>query len=306
MQSNEKSAASVGSKQNEDDIYYMKQALYVARHAVQVDREVPVGCVIVLQQVSDGGVTGEPSSAVCSSPWCYRKRMLHKRPQDAPSGIILSYGSNLVNACRDATRHAEVVAIDRIFSQSCSTDALRLPRSKDQSLDSRCSNGTVKLDKENGESAMIRNHTADPGESTQPDDGIDPFIYESLSTFDSTNDPTTLSEMWCTCWVDTAARAPTHSLTLYVTCEPCIMCADALRTLVQAPTHFPLQRVVFGCWNTKFGGCGSILSLHESVYAIRAGVLEPEAIALLQKFYQGENSWAPIDKRRRKNDGSGG
>ena len=44
---------------------------------------------------------------------------------------------------------------------------------------------------------------------------------------------------------------------LYVTCEPCIMCAGALSLL-------GIHRVVFGCKNDRFGGNGSILSLHSS------------------------------------------
>ncbi|XP_071955740.1 tRNA-specific adenosine deaminase 2-like isoform X2 [Antedon mediterranea] len=43
--------------------------------------------------------------------------------------------------------------------------------------------------------------------------------------------------------------------TLYVTVEPCIMCAAALRLL-------SVPRVVYGCCNQRFGGCGSILSIH--------------------------------------------
>jgi tRNA(Arg) A34 adenosine deaminase TadA len=45
--------------------------------------------------------------------------------------------------------------------------------------------------------------------------------------------------------------------TLYVTCEPCIMCASALSLL-------GLKRVVFGCPNDKFGGNGSVMCLHEA------------------------------------------
>ena len=44
---------------------------------------------------------------------------------------------------------------------------------------------------------------------------------------------------------------------VYVTCEPCIMCAGAL-ALVR------VRRVVFGCRNERFGGCGSILSVHQA------------------------------------------
>ena len=38
--------------------------------------------------------------------------------------------------------------------------------------------------------------------------------------------------------------------TLYVTVEPCIMCASALRQM-------RVRRVVYGCRNDKFGGCGA-------------------------------------------------
>lgn len=48
--------------------------------------------------------------------------------------------------------------------------------------------------------------------------------------------------------------------TLYVTCEPCIMCAGAL-------AHVRIERVYFGCHNDRFGGCSSVLSLHEKAYA---------------------------------------
>ncbi|CAN1758129.1 tRNA-specific adenosine deaminase TAD2 [Linum perenne] len=44
---------------------------------------------------------------------------------------------------------------------------------------------------------------------------------------------------------------------LYVTCEPCIMCSAALSIL-------GIKEVYYGCANDKFGGCGSILSLHSS------------------------------------------
>ena len=42
---------------------------------------------------------------------------------------------------------------------------------------------------------------------------------------------------------------------LYVTCEPCIMCAGALSLL-------GFKRVIYGCPNDKFGGCGSVLDIH--------------------------------------------
>jgi tRNA-specific adenosine deaminase 2 len=44
--------------------------------------------------------------------------------------------------------------------------------------------------------------------------------------------------------------------TLYVTVEPCIMCAGALR-------HLGIARAVFGCRNDRFGGCGTVENIHE-------------------------------------------
>ena len=71
------------------------------------------------------------------------------------------------------------------------------------------------------------------------------------------------------------------------------MCAAAL-------AQVNIGRVYFGCRNPKFGGCGSILSLHKDVYPIVEGVLADEAIALLRRFYDRENFHAPDDKRKRK------
>lgn len=101
------------------------------------------------------------------------------------------------------------------------------------------------------------------------------------------------------------------SSTLYVTVEPCIMCTAALR-------YMSLKRVVFGCNNERFGGCGSILTCHTDKYLstdksfeqdlipgeslqYSSGIGSETAIRLLKQFYQGENPNAPnpIDKSKR-------
>ncbi|KAK1936911.1 putative cytosine deaminase [Babesia divergens] len=74
---------------------------------------------------------------------------------------------------------------------------------------------------------------------------------------------------------------------LFVTCEPCIMCATALQIV-------GLTEVYYGCRNEKFGGCGSVLSLHEGYGNLaplkcRAGLFADEAISLLQTFYSSGN-----------------
>lgn len=80
---------------------------------------------------------------------------------------------------------------------------------------------------------------------------------------------------------------------LYVTVEPCVMCASALRQL-----H--IHKVYFGCGNERFGGCGSVFSLHDDVlktgeppYEVEAGIYRKEAIMLLRRFYLMQNDSAP-------------
>ncbi|KNB42420.1 tRNA specific adenosine deaminase [Blastocystis sp. subtype 4] len=88
--------------------------------------------------------------------------------------------------------------------------------------------------------------------------------------------------------------------TLYVTIEPCIMCASAIAQL-------GIKRAVFGASNDRFGGCGSVLSLNldkgKVVYEVTRGVFQDKTIHLLQCFYDRENQYAPDEKRRRKNKG---
>lgn len=104
---------------------------------------------------------------------------------------------------------------------------------------------------------------------------------------------------------DAAGRgANFESCVLYVTCEPCIMCAGALSLL-------NFQKVIYGCANDTFGGNGSILSIHDmpcgncgtimsgkgSTYSSIGGLLKEEAIKLLQEFYVTGNPKAPKPHR---------
>ncbi|GAV04333.1 hypothetical protein RvY_14630-1 [Ramazzottius varieornatus] len=88
--------------------------------------------------------------------------------------------------------------------------------------------------------------------------------------------------------------------TLYVNCEPCIMCAAAIRNL-------GIPRVVFGCSNERFGGCGSVLSVHKNEqmegrpFSVKISTeAGTEAVALLKEFYKQGNPNAPPGKRKRE------
>jgi tRNA(adenine34) deaminase len=71
---------------------------------------------------------------------------------------------------------------------------------------------------------------------------------------------------------------------LYVTKEPCAMCAGAL-------VHTRVSRVIFGCADPAAGAAGSVINLLQMPTLnhrcdIAAGVLENECAAILKDFFR--------------------
>lgn len=179
------------TRQETEHVHWMNQALDIARQALN-RQEVPVGCIIVYQEA------------------------------------VIATGGNEVNETKNATRHAEIIAIEQV-REYCKERGLRD------------------------------------------------------------------SEIFKTC-------------TLYVTVEPCLMCAGALRQM-----NIPL--VVYGCANDRFGGCESILNIASDkevtssigpCFDFLGGILAEEAVVMLQTFYKGENLNAPDSKRKIKAKSSTG
>ncbi|XP_024395748.1 tRNA-specific adenosine deaminase TAD2 isoform X1 [Physcomitrium patens] len=188
-----------GVADDESIMKFMKLAFIEAREAL-ARLEVPVGCVIV----NDGEVIGR--------------------------------GSNCTNETRNATRHAEMVAIDMVLSK-----------------------------------------------------------WQQLSATPNVN-PSTEGFQQCD---------------LYVTCEPCIMCAAAL-------SLSGFRKIYYGCDNERFGGCGSVLDIHSDGCApcglshneaeeheeqktkgfeCVGGFMADEAVNLLRGFYEQGNQNAPRPHR---------
>lgn len=70
--------------------------------------------------------------------------------------------------------------------------------------------------------------------------------------------------------------------TLYVTLEPCPMCAGAA-------INARIDRVVFGAYDAKAGSLGSLIDLSKVAYnhspKLTGGLLEEECAALLRDFF---------------------
>jgi len=103
------------------------------------------------------------------------------------------------------------------------------------------------------------------------------------------NDPSAHAEVMA---LREAGRAAgNHRLvgsTLYVTLEPCCMCAGAI-------IHARLARVVFGAGDPKTGAAGGMFDLllnpaHNHAPVVDSGCMAEESSALLKEFFHNKRS----------------
>jgi tRNA(adenine34) deaminase len=100
------------------------------------------------------------------------------------------------------------------------------------------------------------------------------------------SDPSAHAEMM-------ALRAAAHiesnyrlpGTTLYVTLEPCIMCAGAM-------LHARVERVVFGATDSKTGAAGSVLNVFSEKQInhqtqVEGGIMDDECGQILRDFFKG-------------------
>ena len=88
--------------------------------------------------------------------------------------------------------------------------------------------------------------------------------------------------------------------TLYVTLEPCPMCAGAI-------INARIPRVVYGAKDLKAGSCGSVCSLFDMAYnhhpKVERGLMEEECAGVLKEFFQQLRLTLPKRRKWRRPEG---
>lgn len=113
------------------------------------------------------------------------------------------------------------------------------------------------------------------------------IIGKGYNQVEQLNDPTAHAEMIAiSAACETLGNKYLNGCTLYVTLEPCPMCAGAL-------VWSKISTVVFGASDVKSGGCGSLFNissnnnLNHQVEVIQ-GILENDCEYLLKSFFQSK------------------
>jgi tRNA-specific adenosine deaminase 2 len=227
--------------------------------------------------------------------------------------VVIARGMNATNVTRNGTRHAEFMALSALLSYAPEngprTTCLRPKQGKatqpDGASDAESTTDSGRPLPNEGNEDGRKGHLYPYGQKLHPDRKVDrAIIQESI---------------------------------LYVTVEPCVMCASLLRQL-------GIKKVYFGAVNDKFGGTGGVFSIHanslpvsedgqtasahptpkpvqlpdgsgyvlgmsyppgggdggnaEPGYEIEGGWGRDEAVGLLRRFYVQENGRAPIPRKK--------
>ena len=99
------------------------------------------------------------------------------------------------------------------------------------------------------------------------------------------NDPTAHAEIIAiTAAANTIEDWRLNECMLYVTKEPCAMCAGAI-------INSRLKMVVFGCYDKEMGCCGSLYQLCgdsqlRNSTAVKGGIMEQECLSIIHDFFQ--------------------
>ncbi|KAL7930374.1 hypothetical protein V8C35DRAFT_162244 [Trichoderma chlorosporum] len=228
-------------------------------------------------------------------------------------GKVIARGMNATNVTRNGTRHAEFMAIAALLSVA------RPGVPKTTSLRPNVPPKTIVKGDGQSDTSSVESEWRRPDEGNE--DGSKGHLYP-YGQKDMTEERVNGSIL--------------QESTLYVTVEPCVMCASLLRQV-------GIKKVYFGAVNDKFGGTGGVFSIHansvpvaadgqsasahpqpkpvqypdgggslgtsfppgggdggniERGFEIEGGWGRDEAVALLRRFYVQENGRAPVPRKK--------
>ena len=112
----------------------------------------------------------------------------------------------------------------------------------------------------------------------------DKVIGRAYNQREQLNDPTAHAEIIAiTAAANTLGDWRLNGCTLYVTKEPCSMCAGAI-------INSRLDMIVFGCYDEAEGCCGSLYQLcgdprFKTKVSVMGGVMENQSLSLLKEFF---------------------
>jgi tRNA(adenine34) deaminase len=117
----------------------------------------------------------------------------------------------------------------------------------------------------------------------------DRIIGRGYNQREQLNDPTAHAEIIAiTAAANTLEDWRLNNCTLFVTKEPCPMCAGAI-------VNARLKMVIFGCYDEEAGCCGSLYQLcgdprFKTKVSVKGGVLEKQSISLIRDFFKVQRS----------------
>jgi tRNA(adenine34) deaminase len=117
----------------------------------------------------------------------------------------------------------------------------------------------------------------------------DRIIGRGYNQREQLNDPTAHAEIIAiTAAANTLEDWRLNNCTLFVTKEPCPMCAGAI-------VNARLKMVIFGCYDEEAGCCGSLYQLcgdprFKTQVSVKGGVLEKQSISLIRDFFKVQRS----------------
>lgn len=156
---------------------------------------------------------------------------------------------NATNITRNGTRHAELMALTALLSYTPKSDVEpETTVSESPKKSKKKSKGKRPTSQQSEKPSLVRTYTDQEWGDVDPKDG---HIYPYGQKLHP---------------APRVDRSLVKECTLYVTVEPCVMCASMLR-------QFGIKKVYFGAVNDKFGGTGGVFCIHmnsDPVHALTA------------------------------------